>query len=123
MDTTRLGPDDAPRAARRVVAACCADAGAGPVCTDTSALVTSEVVTNAVRHGTGPVSFGVDCGGRNVRVEVSDDGDGRPMVGDADPDGEGGRGLMIVDALASSWGVIDTPTGGKTVWFEVPVQP
>lgn len=123
MITTTLGPHDAPRAARRAVAECCATAGAGPVCTDNSALMTSEVVTNAIRHGSGPITFAVDCGGPVVRVEVGDDDEGRPTAGDADADSEGGRGMLIVDALASSWGVIETASGGKTVWFELSVRP
>jgi hypothetical protein len=35
-----------------------------------------------------------------------------------DPDGESGRGLLIVDSLASAWGV-DTVPGGKRVWFRI----
>lgn len=93
------------------------------MCTDSSALMTSEVVTNAGLHGSGAISFGVECGELLLRVEVGDDDNGRPSVGDVDPEGESGRGMLIVDALASTWGVIDTTSGGKTVWFELAVQP
>ncbi len=123
VDTFLLHPDNAPRAARKAVAECCVQAGAGEVCSTSSALMTSEIVTNAVVHGSGPVTFGVDWARGSVRVEVGDDNDHHPEPMQPDEDGEGGRGMMIVDVLATSWGVRDDPAGGKTVWFEVDAQP
>jgi len=122
MQTTTLAPADAPRAARQAVAACCSRAGAGTTCCDSAELMTSEVVTNAMLHGSGPVSFGIDCGNLRLRIEVGDDNPLRPMVPREDNTAEGGRGMLIVDALATDWGVQDTPTG-KIVWFEVATQP
>lgn len=122
MLTTTLGPDDAPRAARRAVAACCTRAGAGKTCSDSAELMTSEVVTNAMLHSNGPVTFGVECGGPLLRVEVGDDDARRPSVPEQDETAESGRGMRIVQALSSAWGVQTTPTG-KLVWFEVATHP
>ena len=122
MLTTTLIRRDAPRAARRTVADCCLEADAGPVCTDGAAVMTSELVTNALLHGTGPITLGVDCGPAQVRVEVGDADPRRPALPAADDASESGRGLLIVDALARSWGV-DDASPGKTVWFEIDAQP
>jgi anti-sigma regulatory factor (Ser/Thr protein kinase) len=84
--------------------------------------MTSEVVTNAVRYSVGDVTFGMDTGSDFVRVEVGDTSAARPAFADTTQGAEGGRGLRIAAALASSWGVTDTRPG-KVVWFEVPVEP
>ena len=93
-------------------------------------MATSEVVTNALVHGHGRVDVGIEAGLEFVRVEVGDDdprhpagaGPGGTRDAAADTD-ENGRGLLIVDAVTSSWGVSHRAGGGKNVWFEVPVQP
>ena len=113
---------DAPRVARRLVAADCASAAAGRECAQAADLLTCEVVTNAVRHGTGRVTLAVQTDSRTCRVEVGDDDAGRPRLHPADDVAEGGRGMLIVDALASDWGVVEREPG-KVVWFEVPAQP
>lgn len=122
MKTVTLDRKDAPRAARRLVVAACARASTGPQCADAAALLASEVVTNAVLHGVGDITFGLLAGHRQVRVEVGDDDARRPSPKAVDEDALGGRGLQIVEALASSWGVLDHPPG-KVVWFTVPAQP
>lgn len=53
---------------------------------------------------------------------MTDDSRLRPSVRYAGEHDEGGRGMFLVDALASAWGVTDT-ANGKTVWFEVAAQP
>ena len=122
MTTVTLAPGDAPRAARTAIARCCEQARTGPECVENAVLLTSELVTNALRHGTGSVRVGCDADRATVRIEIGDSSRRRPTVRAADPDDESGRGMLLVDALASAWGVTDTP-GGKTVWFEVPAQP
>lgn len=122
MRKTTLDRGDAPRAARRLVAADCASAATGPECAQAADLMTSEVVTNAILYGRGRITLGVQVDSRRCRVEVGDEARRRPRVQGADESAEGGRGMLIVDALASDWGVTDRPTG-KTVWFEVPAQP
>jgi anti-sigma regulatory factor (Ser/Thr protein kinase) len=86
-------------------------------------LLVSELVTNAVRHPRheGPIDVSVELGRARVRVEVTDPGDGfrKPRVGTPPPEALGGRGLLIVDRVASSWGV---SAGRPTcVWFEIAV--
>lgn len=122
VQTLILTAGDGPRAARKAVADCCTRASTGPECAEHAVLLTSEVVTNALRHGTGQVRVGCDADDAIVRVEVGDDERGRPRVRRADTDEESGRGMFLVDALASAWGVTDT-AHGKVVWFEVPSQP
>ena len=122
MQTLILSAGDAPRAARRAIAECCTRASTGPECAEHAVLLTSEVVTNALRHGTGQVRVDCDADDVVVRVEVGDDDGGRPHVRRVGTDDESGRGMFLVDALASAWGVTDT-AHGKVVWFEVPVQP
>jgi anti-sigma regulatory factor (Ser/Thr protein kinase) len=86
-------------------------------------LLVSELFTNAVKYGerreNGRVRFAVDVGDSRVRVEVGDRG--RGFVADQvvmpSPEGESGRGLAFLDALASRWGVIRN--GESCVWFEL----
>jgi two-component sensor histidine kinase len=80
--------------------------------------VISELVNNAVVHGTGtPVKVRVKAarGGRGVSGEVEADGVGRIAMRDMDGIG-GGFGLHIVDALVGRWGVYE---GSTHVWFEM----
>jgi anti-sigma regulatory factor (Ser/Thr protein kinase) len=85
---------------------------------DTVLLLTSELVTNAVRHGSGPVTLHLSDGLHGLQVEVDDDGPGQPVLLDDDLMTPGGRGLHLVDALSSRWGV-DRHALGKTVWFRL----
>ena len=97
--------------------------GVGAELRDIVVLLTSELVTNAIIHG-GPhepeatVGVAVEVSRHRVRVEVADAGAGRPRLGDSSPDEPGGRGLVLVEALASRWGC-DCAAVGKCVWFEV----
>ncbi len=84
-------------------------------------LATSELVTNAIVHGEGAVAVTVWPGPVVFRVEVSDNGEATPQPRqDHQEDDETGRGLVIVAALATRWGVWPKRHGpGKTVWFEM----
>ncbi|MGH8996458.1 MAG: ATP-binding protein [Acidimicrobiales bacterium] len=81
-------------------------------------LLADEVVTNAVVHGEGPVDLAIDANEDRVKVMVRDRSDGRVSPRRAPQLSEGGRGLSIVQSIASRWGV-STARPGKTVWFEV----
>ncbi len=122
MRDFELSRSTLPASARRAVADACRDARTGPQCLDAAVLLTSEVVTNALRYGQGEVRLAVGADHEMVRVEVGDDEPGRPTPRSADIYAESGRGLVIVGALASAWGVLEAARG-KTVWFEVPAQP
>jgi anti-sigma regulatory factor (Ser/Thr protein kinase) len=90
--------------------------------TETALLLVSELVTNAIRHGSPPVrlSLHLDRPGP-LRVEVTDSSPVGPIVGPAvEADQTGGRGLVIVQQLAARWGSYVSGTRlGKTVWFEL----
>ncbi|WP_250291168.1 ATP-binding protein [Streptomyces atroolivaceus] len=78
----------------------------------------SELATNALLHGVPPgrgylVRLRLEAGGCALSVEVHDSGGGVPAV--RRPDGESGRGLLLVDALADRWGV-GARDPGKFVW-------
>ncbi|MCW3030812.1 MAG: hypothetical protein JWM66_945 [Solirubrobacterales bacterium] len=86
---------------------------------DVAELLTSELATNAILHGASGFELKVEVD-RKIRVEVCDTGGGRPAVLQAGPHDRSGRGLGLVQALSSAWGVIPSSTG-KTVWYELPV--
>jgi anti-sigma regulatory factor (Ser/Thr protein kinase) len=78
-------------------------------------LLTTELVTNAFRHGSPPITLTIDRQHTAVRVEVEDAGGGRPARS-PDPGPAGGWGLLLVEEAADRWGVVD---GSTNVWFEV----
>jgi anti-sigma regulatory factor (Ser/Thr protein kinase) len=81
-------------------------------------LLVSELASNAVRHAVTPFTVSLQCDGSTVRVEVRDDDPALPVMQEPPVDAITGRGLVIVDALATRWGV--TPEAdGKIVWFEL----
>lgn len=115
------GGPQAPAQARRALAERLAGRVPDPVIEDVGLLV-SELVTNAVVHGsTGPdarVALRVVPAGAGVRVEVSDPGPGfAPGDPLPDPDGPAGYGLFLVTQLADAWGVAGE--GPTRVWFEL----
>jgi PAS domain S-box-containing protein len=80
------------------------------------ALVTSELVTNAMVHGGAPVDVRLQRTGTRVVLEVQDDAaSSLPRPQDPDDDDEHGRGLRIVETLSDEWGMRTTERG-KCVW-------
>ena len=95
-------------------------------CTDPDeivALLTSEIVSNAVRHATGNVTLEVTLLNRDeLRVQARDESPDAPVIRSSNPGGVGGHGLTIIDSLSSRWGV-ERYDDHKVVWFEAPVSP
>lgn len=82
-------------------------------------LIISELFTNAVVHGRGPIEVRMSALDDTVRLEVHDHGGGRPVLREPDPTGldVGGWGLQLVDRLADAWGA-DVDDGHTLVWVE-----
>jgi hypothetical protein len=90
-----------------------------PICreiVDDAILVASEIVANAVRAGSAGVTVGLEMHAGELRIEVTDDAAGWPVFLRLGPGEVHGRGLVLIDALAQSWGVERTRSGGKQVW-------
>ncbi|MFB7997332.1 ATP-binding protein [Streptomyces sp. NPDC056002] len=117
-----------PRAAAEARTALHDIAPTGSSGADTAALLLTEVVSNAVRHGKGAaieVAVGFDPFTDVITGAVFDrepglgDGD-RAGLADEGQDMESGRGLDLLDAASQSWGVATAGDRGKWVWFQVP---
>ena len=106
---------DVPRRARAWVREICATCGLDTLADDAELLV-SELVTNVFRHAHTDCLITAELGDHFLRVEVADE-DARDIRPITKADGsERGRGLHIVAALATTWGVQYQPAG-KTIWF------
>jgi anti-sigma regulatory factor (Ser/Thr protein kinase) len=77
-------------------------------------IVTSELVTNAVKHARPPVRVAVTQTADHVRIDVAD-GDANCDLTARCPEPQAGRGLLFVEELARTWGV-EPLADGKTVW-------
>jgi anti-anti-sigma factor len=118
----RIIPDrDAPSRARSAVLAFCDGQGIGGD-GDAAQLVASELVTNAVVHAGTEIDLTLRLIMPILHIAVRDTGPGRPKIaGPIDESAESGRGLLLVDALASTWGTF-FPDNGKIVWAQVRVR-
>ena len=91
---------------------------------DDVVLVASELVGNAVVHtaaqSVDDLTISWEIGPEAVVVRVADASDTVPRVRSSDENHTGGRGLAIVAAIASDWGVLRSPAG-KQVWARVPI--
>ena len=102
--------------ARQLVEA--AVAGCRDGVAEDAALLTSELVSNAILHARTPFEVLVDRSNGHVRVTVADGSPEPPIVQRPAPDEVGGRGLVLVSSLSSRWG-FEGRRDGKSVWFEL----
>lgn len=103
------------RLAREQLASICP-----PEALDTIALLVTELVTNAILHAQTPLQLQIEATGDRVRLRVEDSSARQPERRSYETDAVTGRGLALVETLASSWGVDPTPSG-KAVWCEIPL--
>ncbi|WP_240676933.1 ATP-binding protein [Actinacidiphila soli] len=92
---------------------------------DTTVLITSELVTNAIRHCDTQrlVHVHLTDDGTVLLLEVSDPSRRHPRPVIVPSDAENGRGLMLVRVVAADFGARDRDPVGKTVWATVPRLP
>lgn len=90
-----------------------------PTLLDPVLLTVSELVGNAVRHGRPPVWLSLRRSGRGVHVQVHDEEHGVPRTGTQSESAESGRGLLLVEAMATDTGVEQIEDDGKVVWAQI----
>ncbi len=126
-----LMADPAAAAAARSVLEDVIHAWGVPVDSDVAILLASELVTNAVTHGTPAagtfVLLTIACDAAFLRVDVHDGSGDLPvldtgLIDEAPAEAETGRGLLLVTSLSAEWGFYRTPAG-KAVYFTLELQP
>ncbi|WP_439659805.1 ATP-binding protein [Lentzea sp. HUAS TT2] len=86
--------------------------------TDDAQLVVTELVSNGIDHGEGPITLTVSRKAAGMLVEVHDKSPRMPQLRPVDPSSARGRGMQLVQALSVRWGT--TPrTDGKVVWAQL----
>lgn len=117
-DLARSLPPDprSAREARKAIVGFLTGCGTDDELAERAGAIVTELVTNAVLHAATPVGLTVRWDGTGVMVEVTDGSSVRPVPPDL-PFGDAvtGRGLALVDALATAWGTVKS-RHGKTVW-------
>ncbi len=116
----------APAAARRAVAGWLAEAGwydgAETPSVAAAELVTSELVTNAIRYGLAPITLTARLLATVLRLEVRDcEPAANPELQHPDSMTPGGRGLLVVSGVAREWGW-HSVADGKVVWAEISLR-
>lgn len=109
----------APGLARELLVEACRDWKV-PELLDDAEVVVTELVSNAVRHAGGELVLNVALGKRFLHVSLRDGSPTPPRRRIPDAYRGGGRGLILIDALASGWGSTPVP-GGKVVWATLPL--
>jgi anti-sigma regulatory factor (Ser/Thr protein kinase) len=122
--------DLAAAAGARSVVEDCIHAWHVPVDADVAILLASELVANAVTHGTPTagtfVLLTIDCDAARLRVDVHDGSVDLPvldtgLIDEAPAEAETGRGLLLVTTLSAEWGFYRTSMG-KAVYFTLELQ-
>jgi PAS domain S-box-containing protein len=118
QSSTTLAPvPQSAGAARRFVAQLLA--GRDPMVVDVATLLVSEVVTNALLHAHTDIEVRCRRFGGGIHVSVRDSNPLMPARRVYAEDASTGRGLGLVEALATTYGVLAVPGDGKVVWFTV----
>ncbi len=86
---------------------------------DDALLVVSELAANAITHAGSDYRVRLSSGQRSVRIEVRDSGEGTPEPQPHNLTSEHGRGLLMVAAIAASWGIEHSEGRRKLVWAEL----
>jgi anti-sigma regulatory factor (Ser/Thr protein kinase) len=87
--------------------------------TDDGALLLTELVTNAALHAKTDIVIKIELKAACLRLAVTDGSPRQPVVRHYSDHSTTGRGLALVTALASRWGITSHPDGSKTVWVEL----
>jgi CheY-like chemotaxis protein len=106
------------RLARRFVAGLLADWGLDAL-RDDALLVTSELAANAITHADSTCRLRVSLTPTTLRIDVIDTGAGTPEPQPPSATEEHGRGLHLVAAVTTAWGLELVPDDGKVVWAEL----
>src|SRR5438270_3143034 len=113
---------EAVRAGRRFVHRRAVAFGARTLADD-AALVAAELLANAVQHGEPPVVVCLRGAQDRLSLEVRDASSRSPVRPAPSTSNMTGRGLALVEALTTEWGIRREPDGGKTVWCELRTAP
>jgi anti-sigma regulatory factor (Ser/Thr protein kinase) len=90
---------------------------------DAAALLTSELATNCVVHAKSRFGVRMERTLDSVRVDVTDQGGGKPAFRWPTASQEHGRGLHLIEAFSDDWGIVPAKsTVGKTVWFQLELR-
>jgi hypothetical protein len=84
---------------------------------DAASLLATELVTNAIRYTTRPITMRL-LRTETLLCEVTDDDHHLPVLCEPGDDDEAGRGIYLVDRMSHRWGASHT-AAGKAVWFEL----
>ncbi len=88
-------------------------------CSDDTLVVVNELVTNAIVHGSGPVTLTISLRGRLLHIVVRDRSPVKPASASLNDERTSGRGLAIVEAMTTDWGYTKSATTGKDVWADI----
>ncbi|MEV7781879.1 ATP-binding protein [Kitasatospora sp. NPDC088351] len=112
-----------PEEARRALEKLLAGLPHGQRFADAGLLLVSELVTNAVVHGTPPgnrIWLALSVDGSRLRIEVHDARAERgPILRTTSGEDESGRGLLLVKSLSQQWGCCPREHVGKIIWAEI----
>lgn len=89
--------------------------------TEDAVLINSELLTNVYLHARSPAVLTIQLLGQALHIGVQDRSDTLPVPTHPGPGTTGGRGLLLLDAVAQHWGILPR-SPGKTIWFELLVQ-